>query len=172
MRRLPLIFSTIIVGCWSMHATAQGCTQDFSGEWTWEAAAGANPDELYRAAGSGWGNRMNISRDGPRLTVEYAFFSRGDMQPPLKFVYAPGADATENTVMMGHGLQRQTSTARWNDCRLVITTRHSFEVDGVPTESLVTQTLWLEAPGQLVVESSRGRDAANRTIYRRVVPGK
>jgi hypothetical protein len=172
MRRVPLIFTTIVLGCCSMHAAAQGCAQDFSGEWTHEAAAGATPEELYRAAGSGWGNRMTITQDGTRLTVEYAFFSAGDMQPPLKFSYAPDGGATVNTVMMGRGPQRQTSTARWNDCRLVITTRHSFEVDGVPTESHVTQTLWLEAPGKLVVESSRGREAAYRTIYRRGVSGK
>jgi hypothetical protein len=171
MRRLALICGSIILGCWSLHATAQGCSQDFSGEWTREAPAGATPDELYRAAGSGWGNLLDITRDGPRVTIEYAFFSRGDMQPPLKFSYAPGADATVNTVMMGHGVQRQVSTARWSDCRLVIATRHAFEVDGVPTESLVTQTLWLESPDRLVVESARGADGANRTIYRRVVPG-
>jgi hypothetical protein len=150
------------LGLFSMQA-ARPCTQDFSGEWSREADAGANPEELYRAEGSGWGNRISITQNAAQVVVEYAFFSRGDLQPPLRFVYAPGAEATVNTVMMGAGVQRQVSTTRWDGCRLVITTRHEI--------GEVTQTLWLESPAQLVVETRRGAAAANRTNYRRAVPG-
>ena len=162
--RLSGIVAVAALGLFSMQVTAQTCTQDLSGEWTREAAAGATPDELYRAEGSGWGSPISIKQDAARVTVEYAFFSRGDMQPPLRFVYAPGAEATVNTVMMGHGAQRQVSTARWDGCRLVITTRHEV--------GEVTQILWLESPSQLVVETRRGPAAATRTNYLRVVPGK
>ena len=62
--------------------------------------------------GSGWGSTITITQDAARLTVEYAFFSRGDMQPPLKFVYALDGSETKNSVMMGRGIQGQTSRRR------------------------------------------------------------
>jgi hypothetical protein len=36
---------------------------------------------------SGWGSAIAITQDATRLTVEYAVFSRYDLQPPLKFTY-------------------------------------------------------------------------------------
>jgi hypothetical protein len=162
--RLSGIMGAAALGLLSLQATAQPCTRDFSGEWTREADAAGKPDELYRAEGSGWGNPISIKQDAARFTVEYAFFSRGDMQPPLRFVYAPGEGATVNTVMMGHGVQRQVSTTRWDGCRLVISTRHEI--------GEVTQTLWLESPARLVVETTRGSAAPNRTSYTRLVSGQ
>lgn len=159
--RLSGIIGAAALGLFSMQA--QPCSQDFSGEWSREADAGAGPDELYRAEGSGWGSRISITQDPARVVIEYPFFARGDMQPPLRFVYEPGAGTTVNTVMMGAGTQRQVSTARWDGCRLVITTRHEI--------GEVTQTLWLESPALLVVETARGPAAANRTNYRRVPSG-
>ena len=38
--------------------------------------------------GSGWGTPLTIAQDSTRLTVEYSFFSRYDLQPPLQFTYA------------------------------------------------------------------------------------
>jgi hypothetical protein len=125
--------------------------------------------------GSGWGSTIAITQDAGRLTVEYAFFSRGDMQPPLRFEYALDGRESTNTVMMGHGLQRQTSRAEWSGERLVITTRHTFTNPdtGRPAESLVTHALWLESPAALVVEVTRagvlgGPATTTRTTYRRL----
>jgi hypothetical protein len=145
---------------------AADCTQGLAGEWSREAAAGATPDETYRAEGSGWSDRIRVVQDGGRITVESFFYSRGDMQPPLKFSYLPGEGTTENVVMVGQGVQRQVSTARWSDCRLVITTRHPG-IDA-SAEVTVTQTLWLESDSMLVVETARGAARSNRTVYRRV----
>src|SRR5215212_4401588 len=60
-------------------------TPDFSGRWivATQPAPGSRGE-----MGSGWGPAVTITQDSQRLTVEYAFFGRGDMQPPLKFVYA------------------------------------------------------------------------------------
>jgi len=147
-------------------ASGAECARDLSGEWNREAPAGT-PDDAYRAEGSGWSDRIRVARDGGRITVESFIYSRGDLQPPLKFSYLPGEGTTENVLMVGQGLQRQISTSRWNECRLTITTRFPAGNDTQP-EGVVTQTLWLESDSTLVVETSRGTANPNRTIYRKV----
>src|SRR5688572_10533165 len=91
----------------------------FAGRWTSEPAAppqqqpagtarpqtGARPPA--RDMGSGWGPTITIAQDATALTVEYAFFARGDMQPPLRFTYALNGSETRNSVMMGRGIQEQ-----------------------------------------------------------------
>jgi hypothetical protein len=125
--------------------------------------------------GSGWGPTITIAQDAMRLTVEYAFFTRGDMQPPLKFVYALDGSETKNTVMMGRGMQTQTSKAAWNAATLVITTAHPFAdpATGKPGTAEVTQVLSLESPTSLVVETTRsgvlgGAATTTRTVYRKL----
>jgi len=147
----------------SMPAFAAECRKDFSGEWSREVGAGAPADEAYRAEGSGWSDRIRVVQQGGRLTIESFYFARTDMQPPLRFSYLPGEGSTENAVMVGQGIQRQISTARWNDCRLVITTRFLSD----DAEGTVTQTLWLDSDATLVVETARGTAMPNRTIYRK-----
>src|SRR5688572_5198435 len=120
--------------------------------------------------GSGWGSPITITQDAQQLTVEYAFFGRGDMQPPLRFVYALDGSETRNSVMMGRGIQLQTSTAAWNGDRLVITSVHTLTnpATGKPLTATVKQTLSLESPNTLVVETVRsgvlgGADTTSRT---------
>ena len=141
------------------------CARDLSGEWSREAPA-SNPEEAYRAEGSGWSDRIRVAQDAGRITIESFFYSRGDLQPPLKFSYLPGEGTTENVLMVGRGMQRQVSTSRWNECRLTITTRFPAGNDTQP-EGVVTQTLWLESDSTLVVETARGGANPNRTIYRK-----
>jgi hypothetical protein len=148
-------------------ACAAECDRNFAGEWTRDVA-GVTPDDAYRAEGSGWNDRIRVSVDAGRITVESFYFSRGDLQPPLKFTYLPGEDSTENVIMVGQGLQRQISTARWNDCRLVITSRFPSADPALP-EGTVVQALWLE-PSALVVETARDAAKPNRTVYRRAAP--
>ena len=142
------------------------CDQNLAGEWSREAA-GPTPEDAYRAEGSGWSDRIRLTQAGGRITVESFYFSRGDLQPPLKFTYLPGGGTTENVVMVGQGAQRQVSSSRWSDCRLVITTR--FPAEGALGETTVTQTLWLEASA-LIVETARGAAIENRTVYRKAAP--
>jgi len=163
---------------------------DFSGRWTSEpeppAAATAARGAQAGAArgggrggigdmGSGWGSPITIAQDAARLTVEYAFFARGDMQPPLRFVYALDGSETKNPVMMGRGIQVQISKAAWEGDKLVITTVHSFTnpANGQPERVEVKQTLSLESPSSLIVETTRGGVSGGpatttKTVYRKI----
>jgi hypothetical protein len=150
--------------------TAAWAVPDFSGRWTVETpappaggagggAGGGAPRGGGRGdMGSGWGSTITIAQDATRLTVEYVFFGRGDLQPPLKFVYALDGSETKNSVMMGRGVQEQTSKTAWDGDKLVITTVHRFTdpTTGKPATEEVKQTLSLESPTSLVVETLRG----------------
>jgi hypothetical protein len=124
--------------------------------------------------GSGWGSTITIAQDASRLTVEYAFFTRGDMQPPLKFVYALDGSETKNSVMMGRGIQAQTSKTAWEGDKLIITTTHDFEnpANGQMMKIEVKRALSLESPTSLIVETTRsgvlgGSPTKTRTIYKK-----
>ena len=109
------------------------------------------------------------------MTVEYAFFTRGDMQPPLKFVYALDGSESKNTVMMGRGLQVQTSRTTWTGDSLVITSAYSFTdpQSGKPAIAEVKRTLKLESPTSLSIETVYGGvlggpATTTRTVYRKI----
>jgi hypothetical protein len=140
-----------------------------------QRAGGPGPGRGRGDMGSGWGPTITITQDANRLTVEYAFFARGDMQPPLRFVYALDGSETRNSVMMGRGIQVQTSRAGWNAEKLVITTTHTFAhpETGKPMTQDVTQTLSLESSASLVVETTRagvlgGSTTTTKTAYRKI----
>ena len=146
---------------------AGGAKPDFSGRWTADPGRGAD-------MGSGWGSTITIAQDASRLTVEYVFFGRGDLQPPLKFVYALDGSETKNSVMMGRGVQEQISTTAWDGDRLIITTIHTFvdPATNKPLKAVVKQALALDASGALVVETTRegvlgGPTSTTKTVYRK-----
>jgi hypothetical protein len=148
---------------------------DFSGRWTADVpappagrAGGGRAD-----MGSGWGSPLDITQDAQKLTVQYAFFGRGDMQPPLRFIYNLDGSPSTNTLMMGRGMQSQTARASWNGDKLVITTMHTLAdpATGKPINAEVTQTLSLDA-GSLVVETTRagvmgGPPSTTKTTYKK-----
>jgi hypothetical protein len=183
----------------AVHAQAR---PDFSGRWTSETAA-ATPArggavQNGRAAGvgragggrsgggragsggrgaemgSGWGSTFTITQDARSLVVEYTFFSRGDLQPPVRFVYSLDGSETKNRLMMGHGIEVSSSFASWDGNRLVITTSQTLpEPDNVT--ATVKRTLSLESPGVLVVETEAGGalggpPTSSRTVYRPAAP--
>jgi hypothetical protein len=124
--------------------------------------------------GSGWGPTITVAQQASRLTVQYLFFARGDMQPPMKFVYALDGSESKNSVMMGRGIQVQTSKTAWDGDKLIITTVHTFEnpADGQPMKIEVKQKLALESPTALIVETTRdgvfgGPPSTTRTAYRK-----
>lgn len=188
----PLTWTAVMVaGCAGL-AAAQ-TKPDFSGRWTTEPApaAAAQPAAAQAGAppaaprgggagrsgdmGSGWGSPITITQDGNRLTVEYAFFARGDMQPPLRFTYALDGSETKHSVMMGRGVQTQTSKAAWDADRLVITTTHIWTDpgSGKPTPTVVIQALSRPSPESLVVETTRvampgATPVTVRTVYRKI----
>ena len=124
--RLLAVVALIIISS----LTAQ-TRPDLSGRWTSEPVPaatqgqrgeqGARPD-----LGSGWGSTITITQDARQLSVEYAFFTRGDMQPPLKFIYAldgtrvaqPGDDGARDAdrdVRRPRGTARRSSSRRTHD---------------------------------------------------------
>jgi hypothetical protein len=176
----------VIVAATGFFATgvAAQTRPDFSGQWSRQDTAVTDAPRGGRAGGarggrtgdmgSGWGPDITITQDANQLIVEYAFFARGDMQAPLRFVYAFNGSETKNSVMMGRGIQVQTARTAWAGEKLVITTKHSFPhpESGQPMTSEVTQTLSLESPGSLLVETVRsgvldGPPSTTRTVYRK-----
>jgi hypothetical protein len=63
--------------------------------------------------GSGWGQTITITQDAGALTIETAFFSRGDLQPQIRYTYALDGSPTTIALAMGRGTQEETSRARW-----------------------------------------------------------
>ena len=133
-------------------------------------AAAAAPGDM----GSGWGSAITIAQDAKRLSVEYAVFSRYDLQPPLIFTYPLDGSEGRNTVMMGRGEQVESSRAQWNGQTLIITT--TFHIAdrgaGTPLTAELTRRLWLESATTLVVEVTRagvlgGSASTTRSVYRK-----
>ena len=163
----------------------------FAGRWTTELEPVAPPAGAPRGTGgggggggqrgggrgdmgSGWGATFTITQDAGRLTVEIPYFARGDMQPPLRFVYALDGTETKNSVMMGRGIQRETSKTAWEGDKLVITTLHETQSPdtGKPMTVEVRRTLSFDQAGALVVETLRkgilgGPDVTTSTVHRK-----
>jgi hypothetical protein len=190
VRRVANVLSVAVVVFFAVSVTAQ-TRPDFSGQWTIEpeptatsgvGQSGAVPGGSGGAGqrgrsgdmGSGWGSNITVTQDANRLTVEYAFFTRGDMQPPLKFVYALDGSETKNSVMMGRGIQVQTSKTAWSGDKLIITTVHSFAQPETsePMKIEVKQTLSLASPISMIVETTRsgvlgGQPSTTKTVYKK-----
>lgn len=185
MRRIAVFLSVVAM---AVFADAQPIVgkAEFSGEWT-EASEnetgrgrGRRGGRPRASPGSGWGPKFSIHQVENELIVERSFFSRGDLQRPLKYRYSLDGSETRNTIMMGRGTQAQVSTAAWEGDKLVITTIHGFQnpenARGMSYQ--VRQTLALlrdpspDTPPSLVVETTRsgvlgGAPSTSRTVYRR-----
>jgi hypothetical protein len=163
------VLAALIVG------VAQAPQPNFAGRWIVDAppapAAGQRAGGAAARAGdvgSGWGSTITVAQTAATLTVEYAFFTRGDMQPPLRFTFALDGSETKNTVMMGRGFQVERSKAAWDGQALVITTLHDYRdpATGKPAVFQVRRTLTLESPDRLIVETTRAAETT-RVVYRR-----
>ena len=174
---LTAILACLTAVSMSIGAPTQAKT-DFSGRWTSEPDPATTPARGGGPArgdmGSGWGSPITITQDGARLTVEYAFFGRGDMQPPLKFLYALDGSETKNSVMMGRGIQVQTSKTAWDGDKLIIVTVHTFAhpETNEPMKIEVKQTLSLGSPTSMTVETTRsgvlgGPPSVTKTVYKK-----
>jgi hypothetical protein len=172
MKKIALMMGLVAMG-FAIAVTAQE-RPDFSGAWE------STPMRTQGTAslGSGWGPSITIVQDKDSLTVERLFFSRGDLQPPMKFLYSLDGSETRNRVMMGRGIQEQVSRTTWDGNRLVITTIHTFEnpEDRRIMTAEVKQVLSFQPtrrafmPPSLVIETTRsgalgGPPSTTRTIY-------
>lgn len=195
MKRTAGFAAALAVGCLAMALPAQ-TRPDFSGRWTSApepvadapaagergAARGAARGRGGRGRGaaagdmgSGWGETITITQDARALVVEYPFFSRGDLQPPLRFTYALDGTPTTNAVTMGRGRQEQSARARWDGDALVLSSTYTFPhpETAKPVEGTVTRTLSLASPTTMVVEVTRsgvlgGAPSTTRTTYRKL----
>jgi len=146
---------------------------DFSGRWVIPQESGRGARGASQGSpGSGWGSDIAIAQDPKNLTVQYVFFGPGDLQPPLKFVYALDGSETKNRVMMGRGIEERVSKTAWDGTKLVITTSFAFPdpVTGRPTTTDIKQVLSLETPTTLLVETTRsayggGTATTTKTTY-------
>jgi len=134
---------------------AQPKRPDFSGRWTNPVQtdeSGATARGQAGSRGSGWGREFTIDQRDGVLTVTRVFFTRGDLQPPIKLRFALDGSPTVNTILMGRGAQQETSTTAWNGDAVVITTRYEVPAgeDGalVPYEEVRTLSLRLPPEGR------------------------
>lgn len=188
-RTLPFVVA-LVLGYLIAPTPAQTRT-NFSGQWTSTpdavaaaAQRGAGAEGARRGGGggrarsgdmgSGLGSTIAVTQDARQLMIEYVFFSRGDLQPPLRFRYALDGTPTTNVVTMGRGDQEQVSRTRWDGDTLVITTAHTFLEPGTgeKVETTVTDKLSLESPDSMIVEVTRagvlgGPASTTRTVYRK-----
>jgi hypothetical protein len=154
-------------------AHAAAAQTDFSGRGVVAPDTARGGRGAVASAGSGWGSSITVTQDAERLVVEVPFFSRYDMQPPIRFAYALNGGETKNTVMVGNGMREQTARATWNGATFVITTTQVTPNPagaGDPLRIEVVQRLSLESPNRLVVETTRpgvlgGSSSTTRTVY-------
>jgi arylsulfatase len=158
---------------------------DFSGSWSTISLSAAPPTGSVGSGrvptlGSGWGDRISIRHDDDRLEVERVVFVPREIQPLVRHSYALDGSTTRNAVTIGRDGTAPESTTRWDDNRLVITTKHRFRnpADGSWSSSEVVRTMWLQPASStpfeptLVVETVRGSalggpPSTERTVYNR-----
>jgi len=180
MRRSSVALTVFVAGLLATGTSAQE-KPNFSGAWSGPPpgppAASGGP---MASLGNGWGDSFTIIQHSDTLTVERVLYRPRDSQPTLKFHYALDGSESRNTVLMGRGLQVQTSTAAWENDKLVITTLYDVPdaEDGHTVKCEVTQALALQPPQEaaeeasLVVETTRcgvlgGLPSTTRTLYTR-----
>lgn len=156
---------------------------NFSGSWSTVSLSSAPPTGRpapppVPTLGSGWGDKISIAHTADSLEVERVIFRPREIQPLVKYRFALDGSQTKNVINMGRTGPAPTSTAVWQENRLVITTLYPFQnpETGRWLTSKVIQTLWLQ-PGRrtpwepsLVVETTRagvlgGPPSTNRTVY-------
>ena len=145
------------------HAQAR---PDFSGEWVRSAdstaarpAVAATGDAAFARGdmGSGWGTPLTIKQDSSRVSVQYAFFSTYDLQPPIRLVYALDGSESRNSLNVGHSASEQRSRVSWEGSTLVITTHQPGPAgpDGRPVTVEMRQALSLQSPTGLRIVTTR-----------------
>lgn len=146
---------------------------EFSGEWVRvdstaeQRSVAAVGDAAFRVGnmGSGWGSPLTLRLDADRLIVEYTHFGTYDLQPKVRFVYALDGSESRNTVMIGHAASVLQSRTVLRDNTLVVTTM--YPGPGPRDGSVLRQTLTLESPTSLVIESRYAGTTPNAWVITR-----
>jgi hypothetical protein len=146
-----IVLALAASGMLSIPAHGQPRRPDFSGRWMNPVPAGEPGADVRGRSGtrgSGWGREFTIEQDDGVLVVTRVLFTRGDLQPPIKLRFALDGSPTVNTILMGRGVERQTSTAAWDGDALVITTRYDVPAgeDGAVVTLEEARRLSLQPP--------------------------
>jgi len=179
MRPVEIVMRVTMAAILCAAGVAAQAPADFSGRWTIAPDPPAPPTQrggrtVSGSLGSGWGPEITITQSPATITIEFAQFARGDMQPPTKFVYRLDGTESRNTINMGRGPQEQLSKAAWDGNRLTITTSHRFtpRQGGEAMTTETRQLLSLRSPTELVIETTRsavlgGQASTTTTIYKK-----
>ena len=178
------MLTTVMAIAWTITAEGRQSPPDFSGRWIAEPEIAAAPGGAAPGApqgppprgsmGSGWGSPIDIKQDAKQLIVEHQMFSRYDLQPPLRHVYALDGSETQYPIMISHTTQVRRSRTVWKGQTLEITTSYPAidPAGGKPFSVEVTQRLSLESPNTLIVDVTRsgalgGGSTSSRTVYKK-----
>jgi hypothetical protein len=178
MTQSIVVLAAFAAGIFATGVSAQE-RPNFSGAWSAPPPGPPASSGGPRASlGNGWGESFTLMQDSDRLTVERVLYRPRDGQPTLKFRYTLDGSESQNTILMGRGLQVQVSTTAWENDKLVITTVHDVPAAeaGQRVSCDVMQTLSLQAPQQaageasLVIETTRcgvlgGLPSFTRTVF-------
>jgi hypothetical protein len=180
MKKILILFGLIAMIFLTIAQPVKEKKPDFSGAWI-EVSPWGSPQQGHGAnsnLGCGWGKQFTIVQTQNALTVERVFFTRGDIQPPLKYRFSLNGEETRNTILMGRGYQEQVSKAEWDGDKLVIKTifKSQIPVDGKRVTCEVTQILSINVVNSrpfwrsLIIETRRGGvlggpSSTTRTVY-------
>lgn len=141
---------------------------NFSGVWT--ATLGSTPDpppssgELYAAFD--WSSPLTITQNESTVTVEYRGYDRSHAF--RKFVYRLDGTVTTNVFTGSVDPQGRTSTAVWDDAKLILTDAVDWPSSSGPTRRrLERKILSLESPDVLRVDATLtlgDRSSATKTV--------
>jgi hypothetical protein len=151
MKRSVLFGALLALVVVSM-AFAQG-KPNFSGKWTPEQAAGAPPAGGGGGRGMGAGP-MTVTQNDKTLTVE-----RTMGENTMKTVYNLDGTESKNEMSRGGQTMTQTSTAKWDGSKLVITTKSEG-----PNGPMETTQTWSLNGDKLQIER-QGRQGPVTTTY-------
>jgi hypothetical protein len=156
MRKAAVLMGAVALIVGAADLSAQG--KSLAGTWTVVPDPAAAAPAAGRGGGRGLGQGATIAQDAKTLTV-----TRSTQNGEVKTVYNLDGSESKNTLTMGGNSVEQTSKARWDGDKLVITTMMNF--NGNPSES--SMALWLDPAGQLVVEATgAGRGGGPPTTTR------
>jgi hypothetical protein len=144
MRKAAVLMGAVALIVGATNLSAQG--KNFAGTWTVVPDPSAPAPAPGRGGGGrGLGQGATIAQDGKTLTV-----TRTTQNGEIKTVYNLDGSDSKNTLTMGGNAIEQTSKAKWEGDKLVITTTMNFNGNNIES----SMALWLDASGQLMVEST------------------
>ena len=143
MRKAAVFMGAAALILGATTVSAQG--KNFAGTWTVVADPAAAAPAPGRGGGRGLGQGGIIAQDAKTLTI-----TRTTQNGEVKSVYNLDGSESKNTLTMGGNAVEQTSKAKWDGDKLVITTTMNFNGNAVES----SMALSLDASGQLVVEST------------------